>query len=395
MNYDLSGMRNTVQSGKDILQEISEAQHALVHLLFSAPRRYESIWREWSAQFDPTSCSYATTRMLTYLAHQVRQEAPERVDSRLESMYLTSLANALLLLDRSLPVVQKLQSCGLQPFVMKGLPLLQCYPSVGCRPMGDIDIYVAPNALSATLELLEDEGFYQDEIGWSLAEGLESYHSTLFRHDNGAAIDLHWHVFYECSQLQVDALYFAQPREITIDGLSFRTASPSALFLHVCVNGLRPGPSPSLYWVLDAMLLAEQEQWNFDWEYVAELAQRAACLACYREALNYISKCCGKEVIPEVAFSALTRRTPILLERVRVRLEEKAIENDKGGLWYRLHHYYRKNESQGYVKDTIGFILHLKEYWGLESVPSLVVKLCSVGMQKMLRRLRSVFGKSN
>lgn len=375
-----------VLSARRVLQELPEEQHALLTELFTKEQSAHAVWQRWTSRFDPSAYSFGTTRMLPYIACRMRQEGKVPSDARLDELYRTCVAKALLLLDSSLKVVQKMQRRGLEPIAMKGLVLLQYYSSIGCRPMGDVDIYVSPKELPSALTLLEQEGFYENELGWSLKNGLEYHHSVLFCHDNGAAIDLHWNTVNECPQQAVDVLYFSELRDICVDGVRMRASSPNALFCHVCINGVRPAPDPSVYWVIDALSVGEGEKWQLDWNYIAELAQATACLSYYQEALEYLSQF-AQNKIPEEAQRAILKQKPRRLELLRVMIEKKSVGGERtGGLILRAYDYYRTNESCGVIRDSVGFVLYLRDYWQLSSVMLVPWRMLTIVCKNLVRR---------
>ena len=154
-----------------------------------------------SVDWELLRAMLAARRLLPQLGDRILELsagcAPERFAEAVERAVCQTRRQSALLGLVSARLTQALAEAGIPSLMLKGAFLGEAiYGDPGRRPAGDIDLFVAPGDLSATVEVARREGYGApvDHVG---ADGLPLLHFAL-RHDRGQLppLELHWRVHW-------------------------------------------------------------------------------------------------------------------------------------------------------------------------------------------------------
>lgn len=105
---------------------------------------------------------------------------------------LTVWAANQVVIDRARALGDALAAAGVRAVALKGIGLIDCHRSVAHRPLGDLDVLVAPHDLERASAVLRAEG-------WLPAHPIEPYllrqrHAVIATSvvNDGVVVDLHW-----------------------------------------------------------------------------------------------------------------------------------------------------------------------------------------------------------
>ncbi|WP_165360565.1 nucleotidyltransferase family protein [Candidatus Chloroploca sp. Khr17] len=236
---------------------------------------------DWSALLA------AATRhnLVGMLAWRLKQPSligcvPERVQAQLSQIQRTAAVRGLVHQAELHRVLRALGAVGVQPVVYKGaLVAHTLYPEPGCRPMGDIDLWIADDEVPRAWQAMEGLGYQQrSKSRRPLALQRERDGEIQFYSDapGHGLIELHWGVFAGEWLRWASSVDRAGVRERIepIDLLGhpvYRLAHEDALIqlaVHAAINHQLSGNA--LRSLLDVALLAQQ---RLDWATVAQRVQ--------------------------------------------------------------------------------------------------------------------------
>lgn len=168
-------------------------------------------------------------------------------------------------------LVGGLTAAGLEPLVLKGGDVRhRLYDDPATRPMGDVDLLIAPAELGRVRALLETRGFVR--VPRDLDRGPDfnarfAWEETYASPQRGAlVVDLHWEIrkmgaFY---RLPYAAM---RPRAVVrdADGLAVLVLCPEHLLMNLCLNALEELEEAGILKILDIHLALSRLP--LDWDF--------------------------------------------------------------------------------------------------------------------------------
>jgi len=190
----------------------------------------------------------ASRDLLPLLAEQMRvvDALPAALRSRLQRVKYTTAAHNLLLLQALGRLLAAFNAGDIPVIVLKGAVLAETvYPSLACRPMGDVDLLIRREHLESAIRVLRGQGYDYPEMGvldhsahFAMRFGgeLSFYRDT----PPGPAVDLHWRLFnpeWLEGVIRVDeAGLWERACPVSIDGVSALQLSPEDTVWYLCLH---------------------------------------------------------------------------------------------------------------------------------------------------------------
>ncbi|MCB0114616.1 MAG: nucleotidyltransferase family protein, partial [Caldilineaceae bacterium] len=288
-------------------------QQLLLHAALSSAEVAKSAWRQWCSEIDfvEDELDLGSFRLLPLVYYNLRKVVPDDpLMPTLRGIHHRSWVQTQLQIEGCTEVLARFQDAGIEPLLLKGLPLaLRYYPTLGTRPMGDVDVLVPRSQVYDAINLLT-------ELGWqpgarSVASINDNYlamrHAHDFSNDKGQAIDLHWHVLINSMNSPVDASYWQDAVPLTVNEVATRAPDPTDLLLHVCVHGIAWAPIPPIRWVADAVSILRKAQSQIDWERLTLLAAQSQTSLQLHMALDFLNRLDVEVKVPDEALDELQR----------------------------------------------------------------------------------------
>lgn len=188
--------------------------------------------------------------------------------------YAVAAANLLHYQDLQ-QVLEALGECGIPVVLLKGALLAEkLYPSIGMRPLADLDLLVPSDRVPEARSVLESVGFVP-EPGLITPLGIVDQitrHCGMFgKHTaNGAtSVDLHWHLvsshwFKEASGVCMEEVWEkAQP--VIVAGQGTLQLAPDHLLVHLCLHQVEKHLFVNLKGYLDIDLII-RSGFRSDWD---------------------------------------------------------------------------------------------------------------------------------
>jgi hypothetical protein len=217
---------------------------------------------------------------------------PEEVVKHLEGKYYRIAARNIYLMDQLKQVVAAFEQAGLSLLPVQGASLVETvYPSLGTRPMNDIDLLVKKEEWSETRQLLQRLGFSQLR-----------YFPDLFSR-NGVVLDIHfdWGGFDRIRSrryaLRMENEKLWAEAVPSSDSPGGKTLSDGDTLLYLAAH-LQKHSFSRLIWFLDLALLIRQHR-DMNWPVVWSRAREFNLTKSLYFALHYLRSVFGIE-LPEI-----------------------------------------------------------------------------------------------
>jgi hypothetical protein len=269
--------------------------------------------------------------------------------------------------------LQAFQQAGISVMLLKGMAFAHShYQNWGLRPMGDADILVRPEQVSAAIALLV-------RAGWKTAnfplkgvtrDYLASFHAIVFENETGEAVDLHWHALSECGAAGDDDDFWKDAVTGSLDGVPIFLMNPGDQLFHACVHGYKQlqfheMPS-SLCWAADAMIMLNSRIGPMDFQRILDQAGKRHLVLALRQSMEFLQERLAA-LLPQ-AFLQSLRNLPFSKLETRESLLKFPSERLSAIFSARWLQYLRQagRFSGGFrIGDIGGFAAFLKGFYAL------------------------------
>jgi len=183
--------------------------------------------------------------------------------------------------------------------ILKGGALgVTIYPDIALRPMGDLDLLIAPDEVErATCALIEQGYVAYAEMAHGFANRFSVAQAFFKKGNRPSQIDLHWHAFttpYYFERIPVE--WFQQrTMEISINNRRAFAFSPTAQLLHLSAHYMMHSYQ-RLIWSYDLALLMSRCYGQIDWGDIIESAAEFGLSQVLYEALSEVRERWGIRV---------------------------------------------------------------------------------------------------
>ena len=190
-----------------------------------------------------------------------------------------------------------LRAAGIVSLPLKGIAVaLRYYGNASLRHSGDIDIWVAPQDLPRSLQLLRDVGYAVPDHSKALTAVQQRYLQSVtyheeYRHPQGHRLELHWRLEGNPHGPVEDiAGIFQRSEPLNIGTLQIPAFGAEDLLLYLCSHGSKHAWF-RLKWLFDLPNLLESREW--DWPALFAKAERERCLIHLHIGLLLAQQLCG------------------------------------------------------------------------------------------------------
>ena len=168
---------------------------------------------------------------------------PGAVRNRLIQTYYATAVSNTRIFEGMASVFERLHTAGVEVMVLKGAHLAEAvYPSVGCRPLGDVDLLLRPADFSQAAHVLSGMGYEplsSPEAEPPLAVGI-TLNASWWRHPDPGRVSLHLHWHLRNTSLPYglvtsvdDERLWADAQLFNLAGHPVRGLAPHHLLLHL------------------------------------------------------------------------------------------------------------------------------------------------------------------
>lgn len=189
-------------------------------------------------------------------------------------------------------VLRGLESGGISTIVFKGLGVAHTYyPSVGLRPLGDVDLLFPEAEIGAALAVLEAHGFAANHDPLAARFNREVNHNFPLRHAEHGLLEAH-HALYEDCANALTLRFIERSAPATILGAKVRIPRPDDLFLVLAAHWAASNPGSKWVWLLDLALIGAKLDAE-DWRVLARSAERYGLQVFVVAALSSLNQVWG------------------------------------------------------------------------------------------------------
>ncbi|HVA05267.1 MAG TPA: nucleotidyltransferase family protein [Acidimicrobiales bacterium] len=233
-------------------------------------RRAWSRWRANGGALD--DLDYPTQSVLPQLYQNLTKLGIDDPDiGRLKGAYRRCWFENQRIMHVVRPAISTLHEAGLQTMLCKGAALIAADGrDPGARPMGDVDVVVAPAEARRALEVLIDAGYWPaGRVEPNLALRVRRSLNLTGPGTDGDRLDLHWSIL---AGPDPGPGVFDRARPVSFLGIPTLAPSPTDSLLSIIDHGTSWHPAP-VRWVLDACFLFSSAGPTIDWDLFTRRAQ--------------------------------------------------------------------------------------------------------------------------
>lgn len=344
-------------------------------------------WTEWRGAGELAVADAASVRLLPWLYHRRNELEFSPADMTfLEGVYRFAWMRNQSLLNRCALVVHDLRAAGIEALLLKGVPLLvAAYQDEGGRYLEDFDLLIRVDDADRACQVLERSGWTPRFPGKVTSKGRTLRSSHEFLDAQGFKCDLHWHLFRVPYPMVDETPLWEGRRPILIRDEAAWTLSIEHSLLHLFVHGMAWEEVPPIRWVLDARLLLDGTQ--PDWDLLLAEAQRKEVRLPVREAMKTYDDLFPGQIPAEMLVKA-TAFVPT--RRERLDYEIVALPYEQTGWQTVLDAYasdWRAALERGEIKaGWSGMRAFLCRRWNVPSGWRLPWEMVRRGVQRIGRR---------
>jgi hypothetical protein len=371
----------------------TESQKLLLRATLGDGDVAADAWREWTVAHNIGSLDRGSDAILPTLYLNLKEQEIDIDDfifAYLKRRYRLTWANNLIAKHALLKVSSLLEEANIKSMVPKGIPLvLFHYPDLGARSMGDVDLLIEPEDLSATATLLQD---HEWTTGSQLhPPGLVPYfHAAHFYHPVMGCLDLHWTPFKIDSPVRAKREFWERTICKEVDGRTIRVPDDTDLLLQVFFHSRKVDSQTTCRWIVDAHRLINGPDNTVDWDALVRRSKEVNLVLPVCDALTYLHKEFGPVVRGDLLehFHNLTvtrESRAAYFEQMRESAANRGIAELLLSQWRRYMGVRRsRKESASWLGFVRYYVQFLKWRW---QTPSLT-RLPRTAAERLLKRLR-------
>jgi hypothetical protein len=356
---------------------------------------------EWTASVDLDTLDYSSLLVLPLLSERPQSLiTDERLADQIGKVARMSWLKTETLSRQCEPALAALIEGGFEPVLIKGAALVHAHGvPARQRPMFDIDVLIARADAGAAAAVLSRAGYVgRDER--ALISGnprlLGLKHGEDLRHENGAAIDLHWSALATIHKPELAQSLMASAVPTQFMSLELRALRAEDLFSVTIAHAADSWRAARDRWVGDCVQLLRGRGDDFDWDVVTQRAREWRHSRQTLDALDYLKDVAGVEA-PAGARRELSRaRVPLAVRKRRQRRDGPGGEPRPNGRLSRVFEDYEVGISDhiefGAATGPSDFAGYLARRWGLASARQVPAELAFVAAGRPWRTRRALRG---
>jgi hypothetical protein len=290
----------------------SPAQRLLLKacLLEGAPA--VCAWEEWTATVALDDVDSASQRLIPLLARNLHAAGITHPDlGRMRGIHRYWWSRNQVLLRRLPAVLGVLRAEGIDPVVLKGVPLaLRYYEDAGLRPMADFDVLVPTEHADRAVEVLHRDGWTVNEPVWIFRRDgrVDTYArpGVGFVAADRTQCDIHWHMLHDCCWDGAEDDFWQRAESLEWQGNTFLVPQTTDLLFHVIVHGAAYNNIAPIRWIADAAVVMRKAPDDIDWDRIVRLAEQRMLTLVVRRAFEQLAELSGTAA-PAEALRQLAR----------------------------------------------------------------------------------------
>ncbi|MCK4648717.1 signal peptidase I [bacterium] len=290
--------------------------------------------------------------LLYFYQKEEKENFPKDFFKGLEKDYYQTLTRNILIWEEIKPILKSLEEKKIEVILLKGIALgVTIYPSVGLRPMSDVDILIKDEDIFKVNEILNNFGYFPGDINPRDIElGKTEYLTTLYYRGKNLSLHLHWHLvnstipnFSYISRINMDRIW-QKARLIEISEIKALILSPEHLIIYLCEHSLRVTHSLSrLIFLADISQAINYYQDKIDWDFLVKESYNFGLERMVYCGLYSVNRILGTEVPSDVLSSLKPKR---LTSGEKIFLSLVAKNRSSPGLSYLVHLAMNKKLSE-------------------------------------------------
>jgi Uncharacterised nucleotidyltransferase len=270
----------------------NEAETLLLRAAFLEREPAIAAYKIWRERLDLDALNLGSQRVMALLYRNLRAHGvDDPLMGRLRGVTRYAWFSNRNLIAAVKPVFRKLDESRIPFVLLKGMALVASLPEqMKLRPMGDVDILVRPDQVSAAIDALSSCGWWAyygtcDLAKQLMARGLESFG---FERGPHLYFDLHSHMLNLCRWPEADAMVWQRTRTAAIGDIGCKVPCFEDQVLHACVHGAPWSPTGALRWAADSVVILRATGHEFDWDYLLNQAEDRKVIVPLRHGLEYL-----------------------------------------------------------------------------------------------------------
>ena len=282
----------------------NKSQLLVLRAALLPPEQAEPYWQMLIDSYDLEKLDHGCNQLLPMVFINLKDRMSKDINEKIcRSSYKFVWANNHLLMHDAKSLLNLLKMHDVDVCLLKGAAFIgHYYADYGMRILGDIDLLVLPNEMSALVKILESNHyqFKSNDAGIDSRNLIKIDHAISLVNHRGTDFDVHQYL----SPFLVDAKFserlWKNKKLIDLFGNEEFTyvLSPTYQFLHTILHGLQYAPESSIRWVVDAVNLLKNSDVDIDWNELIDVCHKHHLNLPVSQALHFLSVEIGV-VIPD------------------------------------------------------------------------------------------------
>ena len=319
--------------------------------------------KAWLSEHDSTQHVDEASMRLVPLAYTnlTRHGFEDPIMGRFSKIAMLNRIKSMQVFKETEPVLSALSEQAIPTLVLKGLHLSKSYyQDIAARPMSDADIAVPRAFAHQAHQLLTDLGYSRDYPDKPFEDILRLHHASSYSKEGCVDIDLHWRIMPLKDDPEVDKPFWETARPQFFGQAEALVLSPTCLFYHTVIHGVRWNPLPPLRWIADAISQLRSDRENIDWNALEKLARDHKTTHRLGRGMRYLREVFSVD-LPNDLIERLEKTPLSMVEKIENRLVvyNDRDESDLKAKYMRLFgEYYRAS----YGKNPLRFATEYLDY---------------------------------
>lgn len=346
----------------------SQAQQLLILAIILRGKKALTAWEGWSRTVDFEALEEDSSHVLPQLYRNLQKLGVEEFRLRkLKGIYRHAWCQNQFKFQDLIKLLSVLRKGGTSFVVLGDMSMaVSVYQDLRSSVIRDLHILVPHTQAKASINLLHGLGW---SSGWPIPERAIPRRNFLsFTNGPGHQCFLHWHYLNkEFAGPEEDELW-DEVKAVEFEGIDIPVFNPTFQLIEFLIDKAFWSRVPSSRWLVDIAILLTNNHSSPDWNRLLQECRDRIYLMPLKENLRFIIKGLPMIPLPIAMMQQLQDERITKFEELEYAAVVNPVESQQGLLARIAIHwcaYLRLDRRKAFLKNLSGFVMYLKQKWGI------------------------------